>query len=158
MNRKLAAAREQGGRAHASPDRRTRYLVIAAPIAMATAVGAAFTAPQVLAGQHAGNTVPGEVQVPAERTSGRDLGPETVNVHVRLGASLKMLLGVPALRVSLPNGATVNTLLNSLGNAYPAVDVMGPSVLVAVDGEAVQPHVTLADGQVVELVMQMAGG
>lgn len=158
MNRKLAARREQGERAHAGLDRRTRYLVIAAPIAMATAVGAAFTAPEVFAGQHASAGLPGEVHVPAERTSNRDLGPETVNVHVRLGTSLQTLLGVPALRVSLPNGATVNTLLNSLSNAYPVVDVMGPNMLIAVDGEAVQPHVMLADGQVVELVMQMAGG
>jgi molybdopterin converting factor small subunit len=158
MNRKQAATREQGERAHTGLDRRTRYLMIAAPIAMATAVGAAFTAPEVFAGQHASAGLPGEVHVPAERTSSRDLGPETVNVHVRLGTSLQTLLGVPALRVSLPNGATVNTLLNSLGNAYPVVDVMGPNMLIAVDGEAVQPQVILADGQVVELVMQMAGG
>ena len=158
MNRKQAATREQGEPARTPPDRRTRYLMIAAPIAMATAVGAAFTAPEVFAGQHASAGLPGEVHVPAERTSGRDLGPETVNVHVRLGTSLQTLLGVPALRVALPNGATVNTLLNSLGNAYPVVDVMGPNMLIAVDGEAVQPQVILADGQVVELVMQMAGG
>ena len=158
MNRKLAATRSEGERAHQPPGKRTRYALLAGPAAMAAAVAAGFTAQHVMAGQHDANAIAGEVSVPAARTSGRDLRPATVNVHVRLGAMLQSLLGAPAVRVSLPNGATVNTLLNSLSNAYPVVDVMGPNMLVAVDGEAAQPQVVLADGQSVELVMQMAGG
>jgi molybdopterin converting factor small subunit len=81
-----------------------------------------------------------------------------MHVRVRLSSQLQRLVGSTQLTLALPPGSTVNGLLNYLGDAYPAIAAMGPSMLIAV-GDAAQPPATvLADGDTVDLISQMAGG
>jgi len=86
------------------------------------------------------------------------LTPETITVRVRLSAALQTMVGQQALGVTLPRDASVGALLNRLSDAYPVLAAMGPSIMVAVSGRMEPPDRVLANGEVVDLVSQVAGG
>lgn len=52
----------------------------------------------------------------------------------------------------------MGTLLNRLSETYPVLAAMGPSVMVAVSNRMESPDRVLANGDIVNLVSQMAGG
>ena len=82
----------------------------------------------------------------------------TIAVRVRVSGGLQELLSERALSVELPEHATVNALLNRLSDAYPVLASMGPSVMVAVGEEMQWPDHVLENGDLIDLVSQMAGG
>jgi molybdopterin converting factor small subunit len=83
---------------------------------------------------------------------------QPIAVHVRLSSALERLVGSGRLTVALPPGSTVNALLNRLGDTYPVLAAMGPSILVAAGDAAQPPSMVLSDGEAVDLISQMAGG
>ena len=90
---------------------------------------------------------------PADR-----LTPETITVRVRLSAALQTEVHQQAFSVTLPQSASVSTLLNRLTDAYPVLAAMGPSIMIAVSGQMEPPDRALATGEVVDLVAPTAGG
>ena len=86
------------------------------------------------------------------------LSPATITVGVRLSAPLQALVHERSVSVTLPRGASVGTLLDRLGDDYPVLAAMGPSIMVAVSGTMTPPDTTLASGEAVDLMSPMAGG
>jgi molybdopterin converting factor small subunit len=141
---------------HAAPAR-AKVLVLAGPVAVASVVGVA------LSGAHLGATpAPGAQASTFDAANAvHDAGAltsTTIGVRVRVSAALQEMTGAPSVNLTLPQGSTVGTLLNRLSDDYPALAMMGPSVMVAVSDEMAWPDHALASGDVVDLVSQMAGG
>jgi len=86
------------------------------------------------------------------------LTPANITVRVRLSAPLQAEVHEQAVSVTLPSGASVGTLLNRLSDTHPVLAAMGPNVMVAVSGQMESPERVLVNGEVVDLVSQMAGG
>jgi molybdopterin converting factor small subunit len=81
-----------------------------------------------------------------------------VQVRVRFVAGLSQLAGRPRLELRLEDGATVEDLLRSLGQAHPALAPGLPSVLPVVAGSHVRRDQALQDGDEVALLSPVAGG
>jgi molybdopterin converting factor small subunit len=77
---------------------------------------------------------------------------------VRLVAGLSQLAGRPRLEVRLDDGATVEDLLERLGDAHPALKPGLPSALPVVAGSHVARDRALEDGDEVALLSPVAGG
>jgi molybdopterin converting factor small subunit len=77
---------------------------------------------------------------------------------VRLGAGLARLTGVPQLSVELPSRATLQDLLGSLEDDYPALSGGLDHALAVVDGSHAAPQERLQDGQEIALLYPTAGG
>lgn len=79
-------------------------------------------------------------------------------VSVRLFAGLHQLIGERELQMSLPDGATVDQLRNTLGQQYPVVQALLPTLVCAIDEEYVDPSQVLRDGDHVALIPPVSGG
>jgi molybdopterin converting factor small subunit len=81
-----------------------------------------------------------------------------VHVQVRLGSGLATAAGTRRLRIELPQDATVDTLLERLGAAEPAIAPALDSALPIVRGTHASGEQPLADGDEVALLIAVAGG
>lgn len=141
-----------------SPDRR-KALLLTGPFAVAGVIAVVWSGSRLGVNPAAG----AQTSTVADRTVGTGrpadlLTPETITVRVRLSAALQTMVGQQALSVTLPRDASVGALLNRLSDAYPALAAMGPSIMVVVSDRTEPPDRVLANGEVVDLVSQMAGG
>lgn len=80
------------------------------------------------------------------------------NVHVRLFAGLHQLIGERELEMQLPDGATIAQLRDRLGERYPVVNALLPTLVCAIDEEYVEPSQTLHEGDHVALIPPVSGG
>lgn len=80
------------------------------------------------------------------------------NVTIRLYAGLKDLIGSRDIEMALPPGATVGELRTRLGQRYPIVEALLPTLVCAVDEEYVAPEHVLRDGDHVALIPPVSGG
>jgi molybdopterin synthase catalytic subunit len=80
------------------------------------------------------------------------------HVSVRLYAGLKDLVGSRDIDMELPLGATVEVLRFRLGQDYPMVEALLPTLVCAVDEEYVPPEHVLRDGDRVALIPPVSGG
>jgi molybdopterin converting factor small subunit len=81
-----------------------------------------------------------------------------VHVQVRLGSGLAAAAGTRRLRVELPQDATVDTLLDRLGAAEPAIAPALASALAVIRGTHASGEQPLADGDEVAVLIAVAGG
>jgi molybdopterin converting factor small subunit len=81
-----------------------------------------------------------------------------VHVHVRLGAGLATEAGTRRLTVALPNGATVDTLLDRLAELEPGIAAGLGSALPVVRGTHAGREQELSEGDEVALLIPVAGG
>ena len=81
-----------------------------------------------------------------------------VHVHVRLGAGLATEAGTRRLSVALPNGATVETLLDRLAELEPGIAAGLGAALPVVRGTHAGREQALSDGDEVALLIPVAGG
>ena len=81
-----------------------------------------------------------------------------VHVHVRLGAGLATEAGTRRLSVALPNGATVDTLLDRLAELEPGIAAGLGSALPVVRGTHAARAQELSEGDEVALLIPVAGG
>ena len=81
-----------------------------------------------------------------------------MHVQVRLGSGLAAAAGTRRLRVELPQDATVDTLLDRLGAAEPAIAPALASALAVIRGPHASGEQPLADGDVVAVLIAVAGG
>jgi molybdopterin converting factor small subunit len=81
-----------------------------------------------------------------------------VHVQVRLGSGLAAAAGTRRLRVELPQDATVDTLLERLGAAEPAIAPALASALAVIRGTHASGEQPLADGDEVAVLIAVAGG
>jgi molybdopterin synthase sulfur carrier subunit len=81
-----------------------------------------------------------------------------VQIEVRLGPGLTTAAGARRLRVTLPQGATVESLLEHLRSEEPAIAAGLDSALPVVGGTHATRVQQLADGDQVALLMPVAGG
>ena len=81
-----------------------------------------------------------------------------MHVHVRLGAGLATAAGTRRLSVTLPNGATVDTLLDRLAELEPGIAAGLGSALPVVRGTHAGREQELREGDEVALLIPVAGG
>jgi molybdopterin converting factor small subunit len=81
-----------------------------------------------------------------------------VRVQVRLGAGLATAAGSRRLTVALPDGASVHTLLEELGELEPELAAALDSALPVVRGTHADRDQALSDGDDVALLIPVAGG
>jgi molybdopterin converting factor small subunit len=81
-----------------------------------------------------------------------------VHVHVRLGAGLATAAGTRRLSVTLPQGATVDTLLDRLAELEPGMASGLGSALPVVRGTHAERAHELTEGDEVALLIPVAGG
>jgi molybdopterin converting factor small subunit len=81
-----------------------------------------------------------------------------VHIEVRLGPGLATAAGSARLRVALPSGATVDTLLDRLRELEPAIASGLDAALPVVRGTHARRLQPLADGDEVALLLPVAGG
>ena len=81
-----------------------------------------------------------------------------VHVQVRLGAGFATAAGTRRLSVALPEGATVDTLLDRLGELEPGIAAGLTSALPVVRGTHAAHEHALSDGDEVALLIPVAGG
>jgi molybdopterin converting factor small subunit len=81
-----------------------------------------------------------------------------VRVQVRLGAGLATAAGRRRLTVALPEGASVNTLLEELREREPELAAGLDSALPVVRGTHADRDQALSDGDDVALLIPVAGG
>jgi molybdopterin converting factor subunit 1 len=79
-------------------------------------------------------------------------------VSVMLFAGLREIIGQRELDVTLPAGATVDTLRAHIGEEYPLAQAILPTVVCAVGEEYVSGEETLRDGDKVALIPPVSGG
>lgn len=85
-------------------------------------------------------------------------GSRMITVHVRLFAGLHQLIGERAIEMRLPDGATIEQLRTALGEQYPVVVALLPTLVCAIDEEYVEPSQVLRDGDHVALIPPVSGG
>jgi molybdopterin converting factor small subunit len=83
---------------------------------------------------------------------------EAVRVQVRLGAGLATAAGSRRLTVALPDGASVDTLLDELRELEPQLAAGLDSALPVVRGTHADRDQALNDGDDVALLIPVAGG
>lgn len=79
-------------------------------------------------------------------------------VSVRLYAGLQDMVGARDIKVELPPNATVEQLRTRLGQEYPVVEALLPTLVCAVGEEYVPPEHVLRDGDHVSLIPPVSGG
>lgn len=142
----------------ASPDRHKALLLIG-PLAATSVIAVVWSGSHLGVGPAAG----AQASLVADHIAGASrpadlVTPESITVRVRLSAVLQTMVREQDVNMTLPRDASVGTLLNRLSDAYPVLAAMGPSVMVAVSDQMEPPDRVLANGEVVDLVSQMAGG
>ena len=80
------------------------------------------------------------------------------NVSVRLFAGLHQLIGERELEMRLPEGATIAQLRDRLGQEYPVVEALLPTLVCAIDEEYVESSQLLREGDCVALIPPVSGG
>jgi sulfur-carrier protein len=81
-----------------------------------------------------------------------------VHVYVRLGAGLATAAGTRRLSVTLPDGATVEVLLDRLTELEPGITAGLGSALSVVGGTHAGRDQELSEGDEVALLIPVAGG
>lgn len=81
-----------------------------------------------------------------------------ITVSVRLFAGLHQLIGEREIEMQLPDGATIEQLRTTLGEQYPVVVALLPTLVCAIDEEYVEPSQVLHDGDHVALIPPVSGG
>lgn len=81
-----------------------------------------------------------------------------MHVQVRLGPGLATAAGRRRLRVALPPHATVETLLERVRDAEPAIAAGLEAALPVVGGTHASKEQELVDGDEVALLIPVAGG
>lgn len=81
-----------------------------------------------------------------------------MRVQVRLGAGLATAAGRRRLTVALPDGASVDTLLEELRELEPELAAGLDSALPVVRGTHADRNQALSDGDDVALLIPVAGG
>lgn len=81
-----------------------------------------------------------------------------MQVQVRLGSGLATAAGTRRLHVELPQDATVDTLLEHLRTAQPAIAAALDSALPVVRGTHASGGEPLSEGDEVALLIPVAGG
>jgi molybdopterin converting factor subunit 1 len=79
-------------------------------------------------------------------------------VNIRLFAGLHDMVGKRDLVLELPDGATIGQLRDRLGEEYPIVQALLPTLVCAVDEEYVPAEHVLAEGDRVALIPPVSGG
>jgi molybdopterin converting factor subunit 1 len=79
-------------------------------------------------------------------------------VRVMLFAGLRETIGQREIDVHVPDGATIDTLRERIGEEYPMAKAILPVVVCAVDEEYVTPDHPLRDGDRVALIPPVSGG
>jgi molybdopterin synthase sulfur carrier subunit len=80
-----------------------------------------------------------------------------MRVKLRYFASIRELIGIVGEEVTLQEGSTVDTLIKKLKMDHVGLRDMD-RILVAVDGEYVEPDILLREGDVVALFPPVSGG
>jgi molybdopterin synthase sulfur carrier subunit len=80
-----------------------------------------------------------------------------MKVRLRYFASIRELIGVVGEEVTLQEGSTVHALIKKLKMDHTRLRDMD-LILVAVDGEYVEPDTLLREGDVVALFPPVSGG
>ena len=81
-----------------------------------------------------------------------------MTVTVKLFARARDLAGADAVRVELPQGATVAGLRRELGRAHPALAGLLARCAVAVEAEFARDGDVLAEGAEIALLPPVSGG
>jgi sulfur-carrier protein len=81
-----------------------------------------------------------------------------MNVHVRLFAGLRGLVGDRDVALTLPDGTTVASLRDRLADEYPMLAPLMPTLVVAVSEEVQPLDRVLRDGELVDLIPPISGG
>jgi MoaD family protein len=81
-----------------------------------------------------------------------------MNVRVQLYAQLRDLIGIDALEVELPQGATVRELLQELYVQKPALREHDKSILVGAGLEFVDRNYKLNPGEEIAIMPPVQGG
>ena len=81
-----------------------------------------------------------------------------MNVRVQLYAQLRDLIGIDALEVELPQGATVRELLQELYAQKPALREHDKSILVGAGLEFVDRTYKLNPGEEIAIMPPVQGG
>jgi molybdopterin synthase catalytic subunit len=81
-----------------------------------------------------------------------------MTVTVKLFARARDLAGADAVRVELPQGATVAGLRRELARAHPALAGLLARCAVAVDAEFARDGDVLAEGAEIALLPPVSGG
>lgn len=96
------------------------------------------------------------VVLPAQRAS--PYTGDVIRVTTLFFASTRDAVGQRSLAVPLPEGATVDDLLQGLVSDYPALAPRCASLMVAVNSEYAQRSTRLRDGDEVALIPPVSGG
>jgi molybdopterin converting factor small subunit len=81
-----------------------------------------------------------------------------MEVRIRLGAGIARLASTPLLAVELPDGATVDTLYERLGEDHPDLAPALRSALPVIGGRHAERSQSLAHGDEIALLIPVAGG
>ena len=81
-----------------------------------------------------------------------------ITVSVRLFAGLHQLIGERSIDMQLPDGATIDGLCTMLGEQYPVVVALLPTLVCAIEEEYVERGHALSDGDHVALIPPVSGG
>ena len=81
-----------------------------------------------------------------------------MTVRAEFYSRLREIVGVPALSVELPDGATVYELVEKLCGDYPRLRDFEKSMLFGIGVEFVQTNHFLRDGDVVAIMPPVQGG
>lgn len=81
-----------------------------------------------------------------------------MDLELLLFASLKDDVGSPTLKMTLPEGSTVSTLLQEIGEAHPYLQGKLAHVRVAIGDEFADPDAIISEGQEIALIPPVSGG
>jgi MoaE-MoaD fusion protein len=81
-----------------------------------------------------------------------------MELTIRLFATLKDRAGQDKIQINLSQPATVQTLLSTLADAYPALKPSLPTTLVAVNKDFAFPNTSLQPGDEIALFPPVSGG
>ncbi len=81
-----------------------------------------------------------------------------MKVRVRLFAAVREIVGSGEVALDLPEGFTAGQLVRRVGETYPRLQGLAPSLLLAVNREYCGPDRPLRDGDEVALIPPVSGG
>jgi len=81
-----------------------------------------------------------------------------VNLTIRLFAVARERAGCPTVTIDLAEGSTVADLRRAIAESLPDLAVLLPGMMIAVDSEYAQNHVTLRPESEVALIPPVSGG
>jgi len=81
-----------------------------------------------------------------------------VNIRVRSFARIRELIGAEAQTIDVPQGATIETVWDTLSECVPALFPLRRSLRFARNGSIVSPEVQLKDGDEVCVLPPSSGG